>query len=45
MKRSRKDGKNIWKNCTKKDLNEPDNHDGVVSHPEPDILEDEVNGP
>ena len=26
----------------KKDLNEPDNHDGVVSQPEPDILEDEV---
>ena len=26
----------------KKDLNEPDNYDGVVSHPEPDILECEV---
>ena len=26
----------------KKDLNEPDNCDGVVSHPEPDILESEV---
>ena len=26
----------------KKDLHEPDNHDGVVSHPEPDILESEV---
>ena len=26
----------------KKDLNEPDNHDGVVSHPEPDVLESEV---
>ena len=26
----------------KKDLNEPDNHDGVVSHPEPDLLEYEV---
>ena len=26
----------------KKDLNETDNHDGVVSHPEPDILEYEV---
>ena len=23
----------------KKDLNDPDNHDGVVTHPEPDILE------
>ena len=26
----------------RKDLNEPDNCDGVVSHPEPDILESEV---
>ena len=26
----------------KKDLNELDNHNGVVSHPEPDILECEV---
>ena len=26
----------------KKDLNEQDYHDGVVSHPEPDILECEV---
>ena len=26
----------------KKDLNEPDYSDGVVSHPEPDILESEV---
>ena len=26
----------------KKDLNEPGNYDGVVSHPEPDILESEV---
>ena len=32
----------IQKNCTKKDLNDPDNHDGVVTHPEPDILEYEV---
>ena len=42
MKRSRKDGKNIWKNCTKKDLNEPDYYHDVVSHPESDILECEV---
>ena len=35
--------KNTQKNCTKKkDLNETDNHDGVVSHPEPDIVECEV---
>ena len=26
----------------KKDLNEPDYYDGVVSHPEPDSLESEV---
>ena len=38
LKRSR-DERNTWKNCTKKDLNELDNYDGVVSQPEPDILE------
>ena len=26
----------------KKDLHDPDNHDGVIIHPEPDILECEV---
>ena len=26
----------------KKDLNDPDNHDGVLAHLEPDILECEV---
>ena len=25
-----------------KDLNDPDNHDGVITHSEPDILECEV---
>ena len=35
-------GKNTQKNYTKKDLNEPDNHDGVITHLEPDILECEV---
>ena len=25
-------------NCTKKDLHDPDNHDGVITHLEPDIL-------
>ena len=29
---SGKDGKNTWMNCIKKDLNEPDYYDGVVSH-------------
>ena len=27
----------------KKDLHDPDNHDGVISHLEPDILECEIN--
>ena len=27
---------------SKKDLNDPDNHDGVITHLEPDILECEV---
>ena len=35
-------GKNIQKNYTKKDLNDPDNHDGVITHLEPDSLECEV---
>ena len=35
-------GKNIQKNYTKKDLHDPDNHDGVISHLGPDILECEV---
>ena len=41
-RRSRKDGKNTWEELDKKDLNEPNHYDGVVSHPEPDILECEV---
>ena len=32
----------MWKNNTKKDLNDPDNHDGMITHLEPDILECEV---
>ena len=39
LNRSRRDGKNKRKNYTKKDFNELDNYNGVVSHPEPDILE------
>ena len=42
LKRSRREGKNTWKNCIKKDLNEPDYYNGVVSHLEPDILDCEV---
>ena len=38
----RRDGKNTQKNCTKKDLHGPDNHDGVITHLNPDILEGEV---
>ena len=29
----------------KKDLHDQDNHDGVITHLEPDILECEVSGP
>ena len=40
------DIKKRWQEHTeelyKKDLNDPDNHDGVISHLEPDILECEV---
>ena len=34
-----------WQKYTelyKKDLHDPDNHDGVITHLEPDILESEV---
>ena len=34
--------KNTQKNCTKKDLHDPDNHNGVITHLEPDMLECEV---
>ena len=35
-------GRNTEKNCTKKDLHDQDNHDGMVTHLKPDILECEV---
>ena len=39
--------KKRWQECTeevhKKDLHDPDNYDGVITHLEPDILECEVN--
>ena len=38
----RRGGKNKKKNYTKKDLQDPDNHDGAITHLEPDILESEV---
>ena len=37
----RRGGKNTQKNYTK-DLHNPDNHNGVITHLEPDILECEV---
>ena len=43
------DIKKRWQEYTedlyKKDLHDPDNHDGVIIHLEPDILEREVNWP
>ena len=38
----RRGGKNTQKNYKKKDLHDPDNHDGVIINLEPDILECEV---
>ena len=44
-----KEAEDIKKRCQeyveeqyKKDLNDPDNHDGMITHLEPDILECEV---
>ena len=42
------DVKKLWQEYTeglyKKDLNDPDNHNDVITHLEPDILECEVKG-
>ena len=38
----KKGSKNTQKNCTKKELHDPHNHDGVITHLEPDILDCEV---
>ena len=42
------DTKKRWQECTedmyKKDRHDPDNHDAVITHLEPDILECEVKG-
>ena len=44
--REAEDTKKRWQKYTeelyKKDLHDPDNHDGVITHLEPDILECEV---
>ena len=43
------DIKKRWQEYTeelyKKDLHDPDNHDALTTHPEPDILACEVKGP
>ena len=43
------DIKKRWQEYTKephkKDLQDPDNHHGVITHLEPDILECKVSGP
>ena len=38
----RRGGKNTQKNYTQKNLHDPDNHYGVITHLEPDMLECEV---
>ena len=38
----RRGDRNTQKNYRKKDLHDPDNHYGVITHLEPDILESEV---
>ena len=38
----RRGGKNTQKKLYKKDLHDTDNHDGVITHLDPDILECEV---
>ena len=38
----RRGGKNTQKDYTKKDLHHPDNHDSVITHLEPHILECDV---
>ena len=43
------DIKQRWQEYTeefyKKDLHNPDNHDGVITHLEPDILDEKSSGP
>ena len=38
----RRGGKNTQMNDTKRDLHDPDDHNGVITHLEPDVLECEV---
>ena len=44
-RRFKRVGKNTQKKYTKKDLKDQDNHNGVITHLEPDILECEVSEP
>ena len=39
---AKRGGKNTQKKYVKKDLHDPDNHDGVITHLKPDILEGKV---
>ena len=41
----KKRGQKYTEELYKKDLNDPDNHDGVITHLQPDILECEVKWP
>ena len=49
MALTEEDTKKRWQEYTeelyKKDLHDPDNYDGVITHLEPDILECESSGP
>ena len=38
----KKRGEEYTEELYKKDVYDPDNHDGVITHPQPDILECEV---
>ena len=42
QKISRRGSKNTQRNCRKKDLNDPDNHNVVITHLETEILECEL---
>ena len=41
----RRGDKNTQKNCTKKDLHNPDNHDGVITNLEPESWNVKSSGP
>ena len=41
----KKRGQKYTEELYKKELHDPDNHDGVITHQEPDILECDISGP